>query len=152
MGLRRRGGPSTRSSPLPDTIADRTVHCGTARMLGNRRLPLLLAKAWLHRNAALLSRVPMANKKRPPARSGVIKRNLQALCDEHGLTPAERTIVMELGLTGSTNGEIARALGLSPHTVNNQLKMIHVRMGTKNREQIFIKLLDRVIDSEVRGR
>lgn len=51
-----------------------------------------------------------------------------------GLSPRERQIV-ELMAQGSTNGEIATELHLSPHTVKDHASAVYRKLGVRNRAQ-----------------
>jgi two-component system response regulator DesR len=51
-----------------------------------------------------------------------------------GLTPRERQIV-ELMSRGSTNGEIAGELHLSPHTVKDHASALYRKLGARNRAE-----------------
>lgn len=54
-----------------------------------------------------------------------------------GLTRAERGIA-DLVSTGASNGEIARSLGISRHTVESHLKHIYVKLQIVSRVQLAI--------------
>ena len=54
-----------------------------------------------------------------------------------GLTPRQRAI-LELVADGRTNQEIARALGISAHTVKNHLWQVSTLHGHVNRTQIAV--------------
>lgn len=51
-----------------------------------------------------------------------------------GLSPRERE-VLELIATGATNGEIAAALFLSPHTVKEHTSALYRKLGVRNRAE-----------------
>jgi DNA-binding CsgD family transcriptional regulator len=55
--------------------------------------------------------------------------------DDRALTPREQDIAAYLSL-GYTNREIALALGLSPHTVRNQLAALFVKTGVSTRTEL----------------
>lgn len=57
----------------------------------------------------------------------------------HGLTPRESQTVV-LVASGRTNGEIARALGVSAHTVGDHLKSIFEKLGASTRGEMTSKL------------
>lgn len=73
----------------------------------------------------------------------------------HGLTARESDVVL-LVASGHTNAEIARSLGLSPHTVSDHLKNIFAKVGVVTRGELTSKLyfdhyLPRVGDGQVTG-
>lgn len=55
------------------------------------------------------------------------------------LTPLQRDVAL-LVVSGATNGEIARELHLSPHTVRNYLSRIMTQFGTRNRTELAVDL------------
>jgi DNA-binding CsgD family transcriptional regulator len=53
------------------------------------------------------------------------------------LTPAEHNVAA-LVAQGSSNGEIARRLGVSRHTVESHLKHVFVKLGISSRVQLAV--------------
>ena len=53
------------------------------------------------------------------------------------LTPRERQIVRSL-VTGGTNRQVAKRLGVREQTVKNQLSVIYQKLGVKNRMELAI--------------
>lgn len=56
-------------------------------------------------------------------------------CVDQRLTPRQREIVVQVAL-GHTNASIARALGISAHTVRNLLVQVRARLGAANRAEV----------------
>ncbi|MCB1682471.1 MAG: response regulator transcription factor [Rhodospirillales bacterium] len=73
--------------------------------------------------------------------------DLKKIMEDLGLTPRERQIVAFLA-KGTTNQEIADALGLKIVTVKLHVRSICRKLGVKNRTQAALKLRDSGISSE----
>lgn len=58
---------------------------------------------------------------------------------ENALPPGERRVV-ELALQSLSDREIAQQLGLSRHTVANQLRSAYARLGVNSRAELFARL------------
>ena len=54
------------------------------------------------------------------------------------LTPRKQQILRAL-LSGSTNREIARRLGLREQTVKNQLSVVYGKLGVRNRLELAVQ-------------
>lgn len=65
---------------------------------------------------------------------------LSAVAACRGITPRERTVI-EQALGGLPSKQIARRLGLSPHTVNDHFKAIHRKIGVTSREELLAVLI-----------
>ncbi len=61
---------------------------------------------------------------------------LPSFCDWYGITTRERQIMQHL-CNGSAPKQIARALDLSVHTVNDHLKAIFRKTGTSGRDELM---------------
>ena len=62
------------------------------------------------------------------------------------LTPRQRDVLTHVA-DGRTTDEIARILGLSPHTVKNYLERIYERLDTRDRTQaVAIALREGILD------
>ena len=61
--------------------------------------------------------------------------------DITSVTAREREILGCL-VRGLSNKEIAKALGLSPHTIRNQLQRLLERFGARNRVQLALLARD----------
>ena len=59
----------------------------------------------------------------------------------HGLTARERDLLAPV-IAGLTTGQIARRLGLSPHTVHDHLKSVFDKVGARSRAHLVARLLD----------
>jgi DNA-binding NarL/FixJ family response regulator len=57
---------------------------------------------------------------------------------QYGLTPREWVILQHIHL-GETNREIARALGLSLHTVKTHVRHVLAKLGVHNRTQAAVR-------------
>jgi DNA-binding CsgD family transcriptional regulator len=64
---------------------------------------------------------------------------LPSFCDWYGITTRERQILQHL-CDGSAPKQIARALDLSVHTVNDHLKAIFRKTGTSGRDELIAAL------------
>jgi DNA-binding CsgD family transcriptional regulator len=64
---------------------------------------------------------------------------LPALAAWHDVTPREQ-LVLERLLEGFPSKEIARVLGVSPHTVNDHLKAVHRKFGVSSRTELVARL------------
>lgn len=56
------------------------------------------------------------------------------------LTPREVEVARQLAL-GRTNAEVARALGISIHTVRRHVERVLMRLGVQRRGEVAAKLL-----------
>ncbi|MFI1868925.1 helix-turn-helix transcriptional regulator [Streptomyces jumonjinensis] len=65
--------------------------------------------------------------------------SLAPFCEWYGITPRERQVVDELR-TGAASKQIARRLGLSPHTVNDHLKAVFGKTGAAGRDELIAAL------------
>jgi DNA-binding CsgD family transcriptional regulator len=63
----------------------------------------------------------------------------ELMADAYGLTARERGVVRLLA-AGYSRGEIARGLGLSPHTVDDHIKRIFVKLDVRSRAELTSKL------------
>jgi DNA-binding NarL/FixJ family response regulator len=64
---------------------------------------------------------------------------------DYGLSPRERQI-LELLVAGSTKGEIANRLSLSPHTIDGHVRNIYAKLHVNNRSGAVAKALkDRIL-------
>ncbi|HZA60321.1 MAG TPA: helix-turn-helix transcriptional regulator [Actinomycetota bacterium] len=62
------------------------------------------------------------------------------------LTPRQRDVLTHVA-DGRTTDEIARILGLSPHTVKNYLERIYERLDARDRTQaVAIALREGILD------
>jgi DNA-binding CsgD family transcriptional regulator len=64
---------------------------------------------------------------------------LPVLAAWHDVTPREQTVLERL-LEGMSSKEIALALGVSPHTVNDHLKAVHRKFGVSSRTELVARL------------
>jgi DNA-binding CsgD family transcriptional regulator len=78
------------------------------------------APLWTERAAAELARIGL----RPPA--------------PLGLTPTEKRVA-ELAAAGRTNREIAQAMFLSVHTVEDNLRRVYGKLGIRSRTELAAK-------------
>ncbi len=70
----------------------------------------------------------------------------------HRLTRRETEVVV-LAAAGSSNREIASALGMSPHTVGDHLKHVFTKLGVATRGEMTSKLFhDHYLPREIAGR
>lgn len=65
---------------------------------------------------------------------------LQAMTLWHGLTPKERAVIDHV-IEGLATRQIARCLGISPHTVNDHFKSIYRKIGVSARDELVARLL-----------
>jgi DNA-binding NarL/FixJ family response regulator len=80
---------------------------------------------------------------RVPGRAGAVDvaRRLGALPSQPTgrISPREHDVLRVLA-TGATNAEIARRLGLSPHTVKQHTSSIYRKLGARNRAQAAMRI------------
>ncbi len=117
---------------LGNPTAVRAVAGAAARGAGPARSRVRLQNGpWLSLSAARLlgdDRVAVLIEPTQPARI------FDLVMSGHGLTPREREVVEEV-LGGSTE-QIARALALSPHTVQEHLKSIFDKLRVRSRREL----------------
>lgn len=63
----------------------------------------------------------------------------QIVADAYQLTPREREVVHYLA-TGYARAEVARALGLSPHTVDDHVKRVYAKLDVRSRAELTARL------------
>ena len=77
-------------------------------------------------------------------------KEVPALADQPGLTPAERRIVAAVAkYKGSPNKVIADALHISAHTLRNHLASIYGKLGLHSRVDLVLYAMDNGLDVEV---
>lgn len=63
----------------------------------------------------------------------------QIVADAYQLTPRERDVVHYLA-TGHSRAEVARALTVSPHTVDDHVKRVYAKLGVRSRAELTTRL------------
>lgn len=118
--------------PAPDATA-RTLHAGAAGVLHRGAEPAAIARALLALAAgAVVAGAGAAEQLlRPRDRRDAFPQ----------LTPRERDVLERLA-RGETNGQIARALGLSAKTVRNHMASICTKLRVLDRAQAAIAARD----------
>lgn len=66
--------------------------------------------------------------------------SVEASLGEAPLTPREREVVRQLA-TGAATRDIARAMGVTPQTVNTYLKRVYAKTGVRSRVELLARLV-----------
>ncbi len=61
----------------------------------------------------------------------------EGMAQTHGLTPRELEVIRMLHETGMSNRELARRLGVSPHTIKTHLRVAFRKLGVGNRTELL---------------
>jgi DNA-binding CsgD family transcriptional regulator len=75
-------------------------------------------------------------------RAATAHETFDLLCSAHGLTGRERQLV-KLAREGLATTDLARALGISPYTVQDHLKAIFAKTGVRSRRELLSRLMGR---------
>ncbi len=81
----------------------------------------------------LIGRASHPYGKEPSWSTGVPRQTWADTSEHQKSLPPRRRQVLSLYLRGQTRKEIARGLGVSPHTVRNHIRLIYEEYGFSNR-------------------
>jgi DNA-binding CsgD family transcriptional regulator len=132
--------PSSHPAPIRFSPLDREILRLAAEGLTNAEIG---ARVHLSRDTVKQHTRALYARLGVPGRAGAVNlaRRLQAIPGQPAarISPREHDVLRVLA-TGATNAEIARRLGLSPHTVKQHTCSIYRKLGARNRAQAAVRI------------